>query len=188
MTSGDVHLLEAPDFAEPFVAWRAWAVIPQKGSYRLASVVKPTIWPPRRRLVAECRADESLVHWFRRRYGHCHAAPDPGCSCGIYAGWLPFIRRYLTEGIPVGRVARALGEVALWGTVIECERGFRASLAYPSRIYLPAETALPRRHRWQDVAGALGEYGVPVELLPASDLDAIELIEQRQLAAMSAGA
>jgi hypothetical protein len=53
----------------------------------------------------------------------------------------------------------------LWGEVVECERGFRASHAYPLRLYLPVDCTAEDR---DDVAHALGSYGVPVELLSAA--------------------
>jgi hypothetical protein len=63
-------------------------------------------------------------------------------------------------------VYRVIGRVSLWGSVVECARGWRASHAYPERIYVPTRS-LDRS--WTlaagDVALALTDYGVPVELL-----------------------
>lgn len=51
--------------------------------------------------------------------------------------------------------------------MIECTRGWRASHAYPKVIYVPA-TRSPywlRAERREEVALALTDYGVPVQLL-----------------------
>ena len=61
---------------------------------------------------------------------------------------------------------RVIGRVSLWGRVIEGDRGFRASHAYPSHLYVPgrslngASDVSP-----EEVALALTVYGVP-GLLP----------------------
>jgi hypothetical protein len=58
-----------------------------------------------------------------------------------------------------------IGRVALWGSVVECAHGWRASLAYPAQLYVPL---LPRgRHaaHARQFALDLTEYGVPVDLL-----------------------
>ena len=69
--------------------------------------------------------------------------------------------------------------MALWGTVIECERGFRASHAYPARIYVPADAGDPWRIGWEEVAFDLCRYGVPVEPLDARAADATQLLADR---------
>jgi hypothetical protein len=61
-----------------------------------------------------------------------------------------------------------VGEVSLWGTVIECEHGYRASLAYPRRIYVPSDGA---HWDWEKVADDLSAYRVPVEPLPVGCAD-----------------
>jgi hypothetical protein len=77
-------------------------------------------------------------------------------------------------------VHRVIGTVSLWGTVVEGERGWRASHAYPRRIYVP----VPSRRAWlnpvgglrrpalppAEIAYALAEYGVTVELVECSSL------------------
>jgi hypothetical protein len=79
-------------------------------------------------------------------------------------------------------VARVLGQVALWGTVVECERGFRASRAYPVRIYVPADTGATGSVDWEDVSFDLARYGVPVELLASSPSEAPDVLAARQAA------
>jgi len=176
VTALDAELPAAPDYADAFVAWRVWRVVASREGYRLASVVKSTLWPPGAPLAAECLRSP-LGTFFRRRRAKAHAAPDAGCECGIYAGRLAAIGEYLTEP-PAAAVTRVLGQVSLWGTVIECERGFRASQAYPARLYVPVEPALAAEHRWDSLLGALEVYGVPVELLEARPSEAIRALRQ----------
>jgi hypothetical protein len=96
-----------------------------------------------------------------------HPAPGEGCQCGIYAAGDPTrLGPYLTghaadarsSGRLLGRVA---GRVLLWGTVVECEHGWRASYAYPERIYVHSGTDWPLDA--DRLTGALASYGVPVE-------------------------
>lgn len=56
-----------------------------------------------------------------------------------------------------------IGHVSLWGTVVESERGWRASHAYPKQLYVP----LAKRNRGaaNEIEKHLRDYGVPVELL-----------------------
>ena len=63
-----------------------------------------------------------------------------------------------------------IGTVSLWGRVVECTRGWRASRAYPSRIYVPQRPApyWLRAERSEEIALGLTDYGVPVELLDAA--------------------
>ena len=52
--------------------------------------------------------------------------------------------------------------------MIECERGYRASHAYPKCIYVPADGA---HWPWEKVAEDLAAYRVPVEPLPVACAD-----------------
>jgi hypothetical protein len=153
---------DAPDFIEPFEAWRVWTLVRRDDEYSLGSVVQRTLWPAREPFTAECLRHRLLRGLRRRR----HAAPDVRCECGIYAAALEHVGRYVADA-PCGVVPRVLGQVALWGTVVECERGFRASHAYPKRIYVPADAGEPWRIGWEEVALGLWRYGVPVVGLAA---------------------
>ena len=160
----------APDYAAPLIGWRSWAVVEEEDDLRLSSVVFDTRWPPRERLEATClhRARSGLLARLLRI--EPHDAPDDGCECGIYAApaadmALPYLDRHALL-----RLARSalIGRVALWGRVIECERGWRATFAYPTRLYV-LRAALSRRQEPDADAFAerLGVYGVPVEVLDA---------------------
>lgn len=61
-----------------------------------------------------------------------HSAPDPNCSCGIYAATE-------AKGVPTG--GNVYGKVKLWGTVVPGENGYRAEFAYPSEFRVAKDLA-----------------------------------------------
>jgi hypothetical protein len=165
---------DAPDYIEPVLGWRVWLVAEAGARPQLSSVVHPTFWPARRELVAEClhRPRERLRPWRRRPSEH--AAPAESCTCGIYAACgHDGLAEYLDASVGGGRAAFpalhcVIGRVSLWGRVVECERGLRASHAYPACLYLPCRDARDRSIGFVDeIALALADYGVPVELIDA---------------------
>ena len=159
----------APDFIEPVLGWRAWLVVERNGAPRLRSLFVPTIWRPRAELVAECLCPRvlPLPRVLRRPR---HDAPGRRCECGVYATDLKTTLRYLrnARGLDDRPLARVLGRVSLWGTVVECDRGWRASHAYPAEIVVPARSlggdpVVPL----EEVALGLSDYGVAVRLVEA---------------------
>ena len=188
----------APDYCEPIVGWRVWHVVGRDGGLCLLSPLYRTAWLPRQELVAACRRgmESGLsLYWPGRRR---HAAPHPTCGCGIYAGRTPadataYITRFFKQREDV--LHRVIGTVSLWGVVVEGERGWRASHAYPQRIFVPVPT---RRRRLsllsdlrrpalppEEIALALADYGVLVELVgctTARDVaESLEAVERRPL-------
>jgi hypothetical protein len=164
----------APDFVEPLEAWRVWKVVRRDSVFSLGSVVQRTVWPAGEALVAECLSGSRLSRLLRRRKAR-HDSPDVGCQCGIYAAGLETVGQYAADA-PFSGVSRVLGQVALWGTVVECERGYRASYAYPTRIYVPADAGEQWRIGWDEVALGLCRYGVPVEPLAARAAEATRFL------------
>jgi hypothetical protein len=159
----------APDYASPLLGWRAWLVLRRAEGVRLASVAHPTLWEPHRELKGECLAPRRLP-LPRRWRRHGHDAPDATCSCGIYAGSGPDVAGpYVFRPLVARRhlVVRVIGLVSLWGRVVACERGWRAECAYPSRIFVPVPATDSKAWRRVDeLAFALAEYGVPVDVVP----------------------
>ncbi len=98
-------------------------------------------------------------------------APHPFCACGIHAAAeLEHALAYLgnnVEGDLQGS-GQVLGRVTLWGSVVEGPSGWRAEKAYPFELYLPTG-GLDDPY---EVAFALADYGVPVELLDCSPVAA----------------
>jgi hypothetical protein len=155
--------LRSPDFPEPFVGWRVWLLSREPEGFRLKSLVHRVIWEPGDPLMASCLRRRSYLSWVRESARH--EAPDEGCECGVYATQAEMLSEYLCLG-PVDRpLACAFGRVSLWGQVLECERGWRASVAYPRHIYLPAQPLARHGQAPTQIALDLTEYGVPVELV-----------------------
>jgi hypothetical protein len=177
----------APDYVEPIVGWRTWLVVCEGEGLRLRSVVYDTPWSPHNELIARCLSWHRAfsLPWRRRSE---HVPPARGCGCGIYAAREPEEAASYLEGrswADALGVHRVIGTVSLWGRVVECTHGWRGSHAYPKKIYVPA-TRAPywlRAERADEVALALTDYDVPVELLDADSRGPEELV-----AALGAGA
>jgi hypothetical protein len=168
----------APDYVEPVVAWRAWKTVRRNGEWRLSSIFAPTpraLWSPRVCLTAECLAWRPPWEWLRPR----HEAPDPTCECGIYATSLDALYEFLTPSLIATSGGRhvVLGRVSLWGTVVECDRGWRAALAYPERLFVPA-LAWRTVDQAASVARDLERYDVPVQLVSGRLEDAFTVVPQ----------
>ena len=129
--------------------WRVWIVRETEGGLRLGSVLHDLAWPLNAPVLAECRRDEDPF----AEPLPAHPVPGPGCNCGFHAARDPAdALSYLRGRDEPTTVCRILGEVELWGHVLETEGGWRASHAFPVRLYV-ADAALAR---------ALAPYGVPV--------------------------
>jgi hypothetical protein len=117
--------VRAPDYAEVLIGWRVWCVAETSRGLRLCSVIHDAWWSPAAPLVARCDVDAA------------HGPPVVECTCGIYAARAPDdVTTYLRGRDEPGTVARVLGRVLLWGTVVEHERGWRASHAAPLDFFV----------------------------------------------------
>jgi hypothetical protein len=152
---------------EPLVGWRCWFVLPEEGLLR-PIFKRGLVWKPREAIQALCPE-------------HLHEIPDEDCKCGVWTVCHPMLLDEIgwTSAPPqgIGKLpgVMVVGEVSLWGKILQHERGWRASSAYPRHLYAFTEDAL--------LAETLRErYGVPVEwgpdaerlrrLLPASAAEA----------------
>lgn len=126
------------------MGWRAWTVTETADGLRLASVLYDVLWEPNSPAIAECRHGQEIP---------VHPVPGPACACGLYATRDPVdALSYLVGRDEPATICRILGEVALWGHVLETESGWRGSHAYPVRLYVPEGS----------IAEGLGAYGVTV--------------------------
>jgi hypothetical protein len=128
----------APDLVEPIVGWRIWRFA-EGHDTSLHSLSRRGAWLPRRAAAAICFALPA-----NHTEARSHLAPEYGCNCGLWA-WREEsdARRYLKSLIRLPLMHSApvmnpvLGQVALWGNVVEHERGYRAAFAYPTRLLVP---------------------------------------------------
>jgi len=146
-------------------------VVQQRRRFRLRSVVFDTIWPTDVELTAGCNRlwtrVRNRIAW---RSEPVHEVPVSRCSCGIYATSDPELAAeylYLYSEVHQPHVVyRAVGLVSLWGSVVEGESGWRASRAYPKRLFLPPSQ---RRDVVELIRDGLADYGVPVDILDESE-------------------
>ena len=125
MTETDVSI-------EPLIGWRAWTLVMHRAGRDPA--LRPAAagageWFPRRPYRAACAKEGTAASMLQGQ----HPSPVPECSCGIYAS---SSLRTLVTSTPAMPAVSAVGTVALWGRVIEHERGWRAEFAYPDRLTL----------------------------------------------------
>jgi hypothetical protein len=165
----------APDAVTPVVAWRAWLVEGEDSPWRLTSVVHRCPWPVRCELVAGCMTTTG-------GRAHDHFSPRERCRCGIYgASRIETLLSYVGYPYTPDKRPRVIGLVNLWGRVYEHQQGWRASHAYPLRLWLPilgpSGQAL---ERWQEIALDLADYGVPVDTVECTDAESLLRASMRQ--------
>jgi hypothetical protein len=114
---------------DPIDGWRIWNLSEDSEGPRLRPAGSGVdTWQPRSAMEARCGVPRLSLTGKPR-----HAAPDPRCTCGIYAARSLDALERPRPAWPPPPVA---GTVSLWGTVIEHERGWRGRFAYPSRLRL----------------------------------------------------
>jgi hypothetical protein len=125
------------------LGWRAWTVAETLAGVRLGSIIYEDVWTPGQVARAICLQGASPPH----------ESPGLVCACGFHAARDPVDAiSYLRGRDEPHTVARVLGEVALSGTIVETETGWRAEAAYPARLYVEDT----------EIATALAVYGVPI--------------------------
>ena len=131
------------------LGWRAWAVTRTSGGVRLTSPLFDHVWLPGEPAVASCLRHED-------RFTPSLAAHDVGsadCGCGFHAARDPAdALSYLQGRDAPSTLCRVLGEVTIWGDVLQTDAGWRGTLAYPARLYVPDVL----------LADELATYGVSV--------------------------
>lgn len=163
---------EVPTYLEPLIGWRTWTLedtterlrsrdpwaISPESDWTKPSITEPvgpmklvsggaTEWPLRERLTAVCRN------------GQDHRSPEPRCRCGIYAAASHQVLR--DRGYAAGpddhRAPDLVGELWMWGRVMQSDDILRAEFAYPKRLFVPFRT-------WKKAKPLTELYGVPVLL------------------------
>jgi hypothetical protein len=164
----------APDYCEPIVGWRVWHALERNGDVYLRSLFHRVRWPWREPLNGSC----AVWHWPLLRKRPQHASPDENCQCGIYASSLETAAAYVSppRGGPwlIPTEWSVIGEVALWGRIVEHTHGWRAAFAYPKALFVLANTRTrAQRREASHVTKQLEHYGVPVELLHSANADSV---------------
>ena len=90
-----------------------------------------------------------------------HQVPDPGCTCGMYAGI------NMQHLIDINYIQRGIhGEVSLWGRLYRHTLGWRAQYAYPKFFVVPTNMIPFRFDEAQERLKALVEFDVDIYLQP----------------------
>ncbi len=132
---------------EPLIGWRCWHVLLHEGLLR-PIFKRGLVWKPRQPHEAVCP-------------DHPHEVPADHCKCGVWTVCHPLLLDEIgwqvvpPQGISKLPGVLVVGEVSLWGKIIQHERGWRAGYAYPRHLYVFTDDAM--------LAETLRErYGVPV--------------------------
>lgn len=120
---------------KPLVGWRMWDLrFDTRGDgWRLRAISHPYIWEPMIPMRGTChgKPPEEITD---------HVCPSWEHRCGVHAVKEIFqVRKWgsPTNG-PKAAHVRLLGELDMWGRVLEYEEGFRAEWGYPRKLYLPS--------------------------------------------------
>lgn len=148
--------MRIPDYISPVVGYRVW----QWDAAGLKSL-NGERWVAHQPLSAVCKADASGSVSGRSKATHNPAElPNFKCTCGVYAA--KTLERL--RGCGYSRFG-VYGEVYLWGTVVEHERGWRAQFAYPKSLFLAADTIPFSLAEINARLKTLAEFGTDIFLL-----------------------
>ncbi len=161
-----VDLANVPNtHIEPFTAYRAW-----NWTAEGVTSLNGEMWTPKqafeatcphterlRSMQAACSTPQATAFWSKQR----HPVPDPGCTCGMYAGI------NIQHLIDINYIQRGIhGEVSLWGRLMRHTLGWRAQFAYPKYFVVPMNMIPLRMTEAQERLAKLTEFGVDIYLQP----------------------
>jgi preprotein translocase subunit YajC len=145
-----------PDHISPVVGYRVW----QWDAAGLKSL-NGERWVAHQPLSAVCRADRSRsISGLSKATHNSAELPCFNCSCGVYAART--IKHLHQCGYKRFGVC---GEVHLWGTVVEHERGWRAQFAYPKTLFLVPDTLPFSLSEINARLRTLAEFGTDIFLI-----------------------
>ena len=115
-------------------------------------------------------------------------APDYSATVTGWRTWLVDDSgpeaRLLSVVRPTGWPVADIGLVALWGSVVEGEAGWRASAAYPEALYLPVRRE-EEREPCDRIAWDLSAYGVPIAVVDCAGRGLVDAL--RDVTPLAAG-
>ncbi len=150
--------MSAEPVAEPLVGFRHWGCkrgglysgifvagrfVPNPALGMIAPRVGLRPWPTDHERVAKCFALRG------------HEAPYRDCSCG----WSAYYSLATEPELPAPECV--WGAIVAWGTIVECETGFRAQFARPLAL-LDRENPDDLREQGRRAAFAADAYGIPL--------------------------
>jgi hypothetical protein len=117
------------------VGWRSWLLAHGPDGPELRSIVYQHPWPAQEPLFMHCEQGGCLGARWAAQPHTCgiHAFKDRADAMRFPETWES---RRFQDGVTSLYV---IGQVSLWGRVVEHERGYRGQFAYPFALWLPAE-------------------------------------------------
>jgi len=148
--------MTVPDFISPVVGYRVW----QWDATGLRSL-NGEKWFAHQPLTAVCRADAcGSISGLSKATHNPAELPHFSCTCGVYAA------RTIEHLHQCGyRKFGVHGEVFLWGTVVEHDRGWRAQFAYPKTLFLAVDAIPFSLSEINARLKTLAEFGTDIFLL-----------------------
>jgi len=152
-------------YIEPFTAYRAW-----NWDKEGVTSLNGARWTPKiafeatcdyhsdwKNMLASVTSEQARKFWKANQ----HCVPDPGCTCGMYAGI------NMQHMIDIGYVERGIhGEVSLWGRLYRHTLGWRARYAYPKFFIIPMNMIPFDMNEAKKRLDSLTEFGVDIYLQP----------------------
>ena len=129
-------------------AYRIWRV--NHHDLRLYSFFAPFEWKPDRPFTAtyDSSTPEQGIHAYKQLRDIFREWPE--------SSWVP-----KSQQIPFQYVS---GKVALWGTLTEHERGYRATCAYPLELYLHQDIGIHKAQPVNEMLAKLAKaYGIDAQ-------------------------
>lgn len=90
--------------------------------------------------------------------------PTPYCECGIWALRSRELAKEVCRSYAESATPLAMGRIALWGRIVEHEKGWRGQHAYPIDLRVVRGTR-------EIVRGLSEDYAIPVAVVAATDAD-----------------
>jgi len=149
--------MSIPDYISPIVGYRVW-----KWEKTGLKSLCGERWKPSQLLAARCRASVVVgpIAGRAEAVHDAHEPPQTDCTCGVYAAKnIEHLRQLGYEGRGIR------GEVHLWGTVVEHERGWRAQFAYPKSLVLQPDLIPSDTKEMEARLGALAAYDIDIFML-----------------------
>ena len=143
--------MEAPDYFEPTLGWRAWLVVQTPEDRLLSIVLYPTVWVPRQEEFAVCGPDAT------GRDPHEPRRTPPRTTLPLQD--LPTKSPTTRPGTstagrgPIKPLFQVMGTRLALGTVIEGDRVPRFPCLCHTGLYMPVNQAHHRHRRSRHGAG-----------------------------------
>jgi hypothetical protein len=151
--------LDQPLYSQPIQGVRTWEVIQsERDGPLLRAWAVGQVWPPGEAMRATCVASNRFGRRRHLRELRPHLAPEPRCSCGIYALHPSHLgtRRDLLEKLDRCETEGVIGVIDAWGRAEVHGEGFRSEWARPAKLFVCGARGEAPAERIKELAEAYG--------------------------------